>query len=453
MSDIQKKIQNTKKFISEKIQDKKFVLYFFPKKLEYLLKSKKIKYQYRYNKSDDSCVKEVNLQSDKLISILSFFITMYYRSGKDKLYVSSTEFQKRYGDEYKAYIQYFLENGILDHTGNYSKGNHSNIYSLKDEYRLKGNTTRIKCYSKVRIKNWIKIYVNKIGKSILSSKIINPLIVERMINYLYHVELDFDNAMNKLDEIYKNGEISDTQYIKNLMDLEQFHYKEIYHTTDNYGRFHTNLTTMKKLFRNGYLKIDGEDIAELDIDNSQPLLLSTFMKQCGIEQDSYYAEEFEKFNNLVKNNKFYQYLMDELGITKKQAKEYVFVIFFGKNFSNDTKPSQNNYDPECDLRDIENKIYQGCGSINRNFKNLFPRMYSWIYSYKFPSHDDRDKKRLFKKLQAMESELVYNNICGYLIIKYPHIKFFTVHDSIYFPKKYYKEVEEIFTNQLEIYIS
>jgi hypothetical protein len=49
----------------------------------------------------------------------------------------------------------------------------------------------------------------------------------------------------------------------------------------------------------------------------------------------------------------------------------------------------------------------------------------------------------------MESEFMFNKVVSEIIEKYPEMPFFTVHDSILFPKSYKDKIKPIFDKHLE----
>jgi hypothetical protein len=99
------------------------------------------------------------------------------------------------------------------------------------------------------------------------------------------------------------------------------------------------------------------------------------------------------------------------------AKEMVYKVFFGKNYSN------NKHDV--------------------NFKYLFPTIYSFIRAYK---KEMKDYRSLAYYLQREESNFVFNKVIKTILNLYPEVKLITVHDSIICANKY-KDILEIIFNQ------
>jgi hypothetical protein len=79
------------------------------------------------------------------------------------------------------------------------------------------------------------------------------------------------------------------------------------------------------------------------------------------------------------------------------------------------------------------------------FSSLFPTIHNFIKLYK---KEHNDYRILAYDLQKAESNLIFNNIIRKVMIFNPDIKIVTVHDSIIIPKKWKKEVSNIFYQEI-----
>ena len=88
------------------------------------------------------------------------------------------------------------------------------------------------------------------------------------------------------------------------------------------GRMFTAITNLSKELR-GCLEIDGEQLVELDIASSQPLLLSTLYQDHG--------EEYFKYKSLVESGRFYEFMIDKTGgvKTREDIKSETYRYMFG----------------------------------------------------------------------------------------------------------------------------
>jgi hypothetical protein len=164
--------------------------------------------------------------------------------------------------------------------------------------------------------------------------------------------------------------------------------------------------------------IEGEETVEIDIKNSQPLFLCKLIEEYG--PGIVDPEEYKLFKILTFSGNFYQYMMDNSGIRdRKEMKEIVYKVFFGKNFK--TK-------------------------ADKMFGDIFPTVHKFIKSYK----KERGNYRVLShNLQNLESDLIFDRIVGEIMESHPEIKIITVHDSLICRKKYRTIVEDIFHDNLK----
>jgi hypothetical protein len=174
---------------------------------------------------------------------------------------------------------------------------------------------------------------------------------------------------------------------------------------------------LKKEIRQNFIKIDDQDIVELDIKNSQPFFLALLLKEEMNNDD----DEMKNYIWLVKEGLFYDYIMDKFkNLTRGEVKLLTYKVLFGHN----------------GINSIENKI----------FKSIFPKIYDYIIDYKRINNDYRF---LAHTLQKMESDFVFGKVIKEIYTKIEGIRLFTVHDSILFPMRYEKEVSNIFSKHLK----
>ena len=129
--------------------------------------------------------------------------------------------------------------------------------------------------------------------------------------------------------MFKVGKIDDIGYWKNQLSIESIEDGSIFYVEDNYGRFHTNYTVLKRVIRDEHITIDGEDVEELDIKNSQPLFLSILMKDEGFDTD--HPIEFERYYQSVKNGRIYEEFMAVSGWERKVCNKAMYKILFANN--------------------------------------------------------------------------------------------------------------------------
>jgi hypothetical protein len=387
--------------IKDKLKGKKYLLQFLPEKIEELSKQKTTVWN------------EKKLKVSYLIDIVHNLMFKYYVTKELSFNLSSLILRQKYGTDYNFYIQYLENIGILKLVSDYCVGKKTKTWQIsKDIFsnpirRFKNeDSTLLKKYLKSAIGNIADLKYNFIEEDISQLK-------QKLIDDLFYVTVDSKSSLIYLDMLKQDLD----SFNKNKFAVDCISDKHIYFHFDNYGRLHTNFTILKSFIRKNYLKIDGEETHEIDLNNSQPLFLCKLIQRSnrkGINED-----EFTLFKNLSLNGNLYQYLIDNSTITDRRLiKEMVYVVLFGKNFN--TKS-------------------------DALFRGLFPTIHNFIREYK---RDVGNYKILSHDLQKAESGLIFNQIVGTVKNLYPEIRMVTIHDSIIFPKKYRSIVEGIFNEKV-----
>jgi hypothetical protein len=393
-------IEYKEKKYKEKINKKKYSLQFLPKMLENISNQKIVIY------------KGQKIKSSYLIDIVHNLILKYYFKKDNSFNLSAVILKEKYGSWYNYYIEYLVEMGAIQLTRNYQKGKNARIYKLSDKI-LKGEISRYKNSDKFLLKKYVNaISIVDENPSKLKNAI-DPEVKKKLVDDLFSVQIDYTKSIFFLDATNQDIDV----YNKNKYSVECIRDNHIFYHFDDYGRMHTNFTILKSFIRKNCLLIDNEETVEIDIKNSQPLFLSKLIE----ENDIFIVDEneFKLFKALTINGNFYQYLIDNSykKITKKEIKEVVYKVLFGKNYKNKSD----------DL-----------------FKRLFPTIYAFIKSYK---KEMGNYRHLSYSLQRAESNLIFNRIIKKIMTLYPEIKVVTVHDSIICSRKY-KDIVEIIFNTI-----
>lgn len=385
----------------------KYLTQYIPEKFDFLLKSKIIKY------------KEVNLKTSYLINIINELILKYYFTNKNYLDISPTDdikfnlwssiLRKKYGMHYNLYMDYLINIGFLDMISNYYVGKKSKTYKI-NQFEF-NSIKRVQISDNILLKKSSKEYLMQSITNFCNSPI-KPDIRKKLVDDLYKVQIDYDKSMSFIENLKNSGNIEVNKYYKNIHSIESIKNKSLFFKFDEYGRFHTNFTILKKEIRQKYLKINNEEINEIDIGNSQPLFLSILIKNELSENDP----DISNYIWLVKQGLFYEYIISKFpSLTRKDAKLLTYKVLFGHNGINST----------------DNKI----------FESLFPKVYNFIIDYK---SINEDYKSLSHVLQKMESDFIYGKVVKEIYAKIKNINLITIHDSIIYPIKYDNEIKEIF---------
>lgn len=385
--------------------EKGYLYQFIPREFEYLTKTKIIQY------------KEQNLKTDYLINIIHELILKYYFTNEIKHNLWSLILKKKYGKYYSHYISYLLDYDFMTLISSYYSGKKAKTYKLNI---TELDIIRTKIYDKVILKKHEKDYIFSLFTSIQDSPI-EMNMRKKLIDDLYSVNIDYEKSLNWLNEQKKDKNIEIDKYFKNLSSIDSINTGHIFFKFDSYGRLHTNFTVLKKHIRCNFLTIDGDEVTEIDLPNSQPYFFGVYLKKEIGEENL--NEEINHFLEVVKNGLIYDEILErypKILIDRKDAKLLMYKVLFGKN--ND--------------KNIENKL----------FRDMYPTIYEYIKEFKDLSSD---YKSLSHQLQKIESDFIFNKCVTDIKKKFPYIKLFTVHDSIIFPIKYKEEVQIVFNNYLK----
>jgi hypothetical protein len=238
----------------------------------------------------------------------------------------------------------------------------------------------------------------------------DEFIKNKLINDLYQINIDLEQTKIWID---KNLDKNDKAYFINSTCCARIANKDIYYSFDNYGRFHTNFTVLKKDIRSNFLKFGKEKIKEIDITNSQPFFLYLLMRNSNFTN-------FNGFDLDVLSGVIYDKIKNITGINRKEVKTNVYSVLFGRNMSKDY------------WNDLFNKLY--------------PDVYKWIVDYK---KINKSYKIIAHELQRIESDFMFNNLIPRIVAHNKDIRVITIHDSVMVQEKYYNDVKIIFNESLK----
>jgi hypothetical protein len=314
---------------------------------------------------------------------------------------------------YLRYIEYLIENGFIEKTGNYSshhvKSNKYKICEKLDDvviYRSNDFVFDKKCRSRLAEKN---------GKIRDIKSTIPVEIRTKLISDLNYITIDDVQSMQFINDTIKDNR---RKYLKNLIMITKITDMDIFTKFDKHGRFHTNFTNLRKGIRNQYLRIDGEPITGLDIKTSQPFFLCQILKKEWLINND---PEIKKFIQIVERGDLYTYFRDKYPlkfVDRAAVKPMIFKCLFDKR--------------------------KNVHHYKQLFRGEFPTVYEFIVNYKVNYGE-----YLWQTLQRMESHFIFNTVYPAIINQLQDIKLFSVHDSLHFPLKYYSEIKKIWDQKMD----
>ena len=210
----------------------------------------------------------------------------------------------------------------------------------------------------------------------------------------------FLGQVARLSVLEKNdGTVQDKieAYTYSLRMIEDGYYHA---SVDDYGRFHTNITNLKRELRS-VLRVSGRPFWELDIKGSQMLFLGLEMKKEGKESRDY----LDRCQDDV-----YRFIADAAKVRREDVKR---AITHCALFSPNDDPCQRT-------------------KIKRTFDRLFPD----VAEYVFRAKAVKDGHRLLaQRLQKAESDFVIRTVCDRIRREKQASFLTTIHDSVLFLKR------------------
>ena len=391
--------------LQKKAQTKKFIVSYLPLALKTLIKGDtKIEHN------------NVNLKVANLVDMTHIFIRKHLFTYNIFFNMDSRILKKKYGKNYNYYIDYLIEHQFIKVFSDYCVGKKARTFKiypkLLDNIELYNNSDN------VLLKKYKEIYSLKYLQQ-LNYQYISENVMVEVVKNINRVTIKFKEAEKYINSL----EMVAIKDIKNKHSIKTIYLDDLWYKFDDYGRFHSNLTTLKAEIRKKYILIDDEPTMELDIANSQPIFLTHMMKD---HLDTIDNEEYEFFKILVLKGRLYKYIASQSDITNNgQIKKMVFRVFFGRN----------------------NPKSKG----NIIFKKMFPSIFKFIICYK-KAHGTH--RAMSYELQRSESNMLFNNILSDVINLSEDIPFFTVHDSITVKQSQYNIVKKIFDHHIgELHLS
>jgi len=360
------------------------------------------------------------LKTDYIINIMHEFILRYDTEEVADQNISSVIMRNKYGKLYNVYLEYLLSVKFLYMVSNYYVKKKTRTYKLNVD----------KIHSRMRVDITDKILLKKHSREWLTKTLadmfespIQDVTKNDLIDDLYSININYKRACQWLEQQYASGEMDLQKYTKNLHSVNCINSGHLFYKFDSFGRLHTNFTVIKKYIRLNFLDIDGKELVELDIKNSQPFFLGVLINRENPSIKN--VDDVKYFFETVNNGLLYDLFLDkypDVFVDRNQTKVMIYRVLFGRN-----------------NKTIENDI----------FCETFPTVYKFIKEYKSANGN---YKTLSHELQRLESEFVFGKVVRMVKDKFPAVKLFTVHDSIIYPLEYKEEVNIIFRNVFREYL-
>lgn len=289
-------------------------------------------------------------------------------------------------------INYLTKIGLIEVNHKYIKGVHSKGYKLTQ-------LAIAERWGKMEVKD--RLLVSKLNTWQLKYEAESKQqIVKRGGGYkvsnwwLQELKINTKEALNYIEPFEPGRHDAYKQQIESI-SKKKFHV-----AIDINGRFHHNLTNLKKELRQ-YLTINNEPLIGFDVVNSQPTFLSLLLTSIG-----YNSEDLSKYIELCSKGLIYEHLngkrFDSDSERKAFKKKLFSSVFFGKVSNMNT-------------------------AIGLKFKDSFPNIFEAIKKLK----NEHGTNYIANRLQETEAKFIFD------LIKYINIEvgddvpLISLHDAIY----------------------
>jgi hypothetical protein len=212
------------------------------------------------------------------------------------------------------------------------------------------------------------------------------------------------------------------------------------------GREYSIFTSMKKDIRECLVNLNtGEELESIDITACQislalGLIKNTFIKNASPEL----LQEIDSLENIQSTISFHTYFQNLLqqknvNVSRNCIKPLVFKMLFGNFALHDLNVFNKDLKEEFEENgfDIEH-IWK---TFIFEFRSIFPNVYRCL-NY-LSKKAEKNSTTLAAILQKKESEIM-TAIKTEAKKQIPNLNFFTVFDSIYFPKEFYNKMKRVF---------
>lgn len=362
--------------------------------------------------------------------------------------INAAQLQKA-NHSYKLYLDHLLKHHFLRTDMKYIVGKKSKGFQI-NQYKSYNSTIQ-----KIEIVDWT-IRRNKIAEYKASQEQLKQTTksyphLTKWFNK--KLQIDVQGAEQEVERLFpvQKGAIRGTRkgksgiWNKRYKAMYSIHkiarQKFYYGVDDNVGRFHSNLTNIKRELRN-YITYDSEKLVNVDIKNSQPLFSTLLLtKKFWTENKGellsiYYFPSL--FTNLSKLNTNHYYIIMLVKALEKannqllsEYMEYVNSGEFYKKISHKLYPSKT-FDKQA-IKEMfyklffsKNRVIQGYNAKpKRDFRTHFPKIYEIFSIVK-----RKDYRTLAQLLQRIESKVMIQNVAKRIAEEKPNLPIFTIHDSI-----------------------
>lgn len=244
-----------------------------------------------------------------------------------------------------------------------------------------------------------------------------------------------DKELQNIDDAASLAYLTDLRLIESVNNSETFFIRD-----GKTRRIFHELNLMRREYRAFWRHRSGERLVELDLRNSQPLILCTLFPEYFRAE---WPEDVVKYKKLCEQGLLYNHLLELGGYstddeTRNHFKETLFAEVF---YCPDPK--------KCRKPEHKARYYT---QVTQLFEKVFPNVYKLICDYK----PKNDYAKLPITMMQREANLIIDTTCNRLMLENNgKVNMLTIHDSIVTTEPFAKIVGaailESFANKYSIY--
>ena len=361
-----------------------------------------------------------------------------------------------YNKNYEKYLRYLMQCRIIHCDRHFILGKKSRGFAIEENYQ--SDTVQEIIVQKLTLRKQVKKGISQLNEEKAQTQKGYPYLTKWFNENLC---IDITAAKQTIDAIYpelpkpteglrgeaKKGRVNKrSKRYKAVRSIDMFSEKAFYCKKDaNVGRFHSNLTNIKKELRQ-HISYGDKKLVNIDIANAQPLLSSLLLQKGFFDINSRFSiNNIPTVIKLFKNVHNYKriigdvipyinLLLSQESEDSKGFKQYLQIVQDGSFYAVAFKmmfPNQ-----AFDKKRVKEAVFQTFFSSNRFIgqrkarpKKLFALAYPAVYEvFKRLKRDNH--VILSHLLQRIESIIIIEHVCKRIADERPDLPIFSIHDSI-----------------------
>lgn len=313
-----------------------------------------------------------------------------------------------------------INSGLIEKNGKYSVGNFPQSYRLARQYR-NGRFDPIELTRKPRMKKPMVSDYDRLG-----------------------------DVGRRLTDQFDCFALPSTLTPSNPWDcfaLNRLLAKDYYSMRCDFGRFHSNFTSIPKLFRRSLTLKSGDTLASIDIRNIQPLLLGLVTRrhtQTSLSQHIPICHTLNEYLGLCEAGQIYEFC---LGCFRNgEVDRFWISLPSGKKYLCDPAQWDRTKVKRAFVICLFDRIEETKSNpIFRILNKHFPEVANFVINAKQDGY-----QALAHLCQRMESQLMIDGVAASFMVRHPDAPILTVHDEIIVPAPLVDSLTYIITNRFQL---